>query len=236
MELSNTFTVNLPVEDAWKVLTDLERVVPCVPGAALLGVDGDVYRGAVKIKVGPVTAQYQGTARFVEKDDQAFRAVIRAEGKDVGGQGNAAAVVTATLRSQGQGTTVDVRTELSLSGRVAQFGRGVIADVTNKLLGQFVRRLEDEVANGEAERPARNAPVSVDDVEPLDVMSSMGTTIAKHAIPVVGALVALIVGVVLARRGTRKSRPSAVSPPTIVINLALPAALHRSTLEETTHR
>src|SRR4051812_27683674 len=117
MDLTNSFTVNLPVEDTWKVLTDLERVVPCLPGAVLLGVDGDAYRGAVKIKVGPVTAQYQGVARFVEKDDQAMRAVIRAEGKDVGGQGTAAATVTAVLTEQGQGTQVDLRTDLSLSGR-----------------------------------------------------------------------------------------------------------------------
>jgi carbon monoxide dehydrogenase subunit G len=236
VELSNTFTVNMPVEDTWNVLTDLERIAPCVPGAALLGSDGDVYRGAVKIKVGPVTAQYEGTARFVEKDDQAFKAVIRAEGKDVGGQGNAAATVTATLSAQGQGTAVNVRTDLNLSGRVAQFGRGVIADVTNKLIGQFVRRLEDEVTLGQSARPARQGPVNVDDVEPLDVMSGIGATIAKRAIPVVGALLVLIGGIILATRGTRSPRASAITPPTIVVNLALPPGLHRSKIEETTQR
>lgn len=232
MDLSNTFTVNLPVEDTWKVLTDLERVAPCLPGAALLGVEGDAYRGAVKIKVGPVSAQYQGIARFVEKDDQAYRAVIRAEGKDVGGQGNAAATVTATLTQQGEGTKVDVRTDLALSGRVAQFGRGVIADVSNKLLGQFVRRLEDEfAAAGGATTPAAAAkPVDLADVEPLDVMSSMAGTIAKRAIPAAGALLALIVGILLARKDRRV--PSAQAP--VVINLSFPAWSGRPDSEEAT--
>lgn len=233
MDLTNTFTVNLPVEETWKVLTDLERVAPCLPGAALLGVDGDAYRGAVKIKVGPVTAQYHGIARFVEKDDRALRAVIRAEGKDVGGHGTAAATVTAVLTEQGHGTKVDLRTDLSLSGRAAQFGRGVIADVTNKLIGQFVRRLETEVASGTTQAAARPNPVTVADVEPLDVMSSMGGTIAKRVIPVLGGLFAAVLGILLARKATRTAVPV---PPSIVINLALPASFRRSDFEETTSK
>ncbi|MEV0067014.1 SRPBCC family protein [Amycolatopsis sp. NPDC050768] len=197
MDLSNTFTVDLPVDAAWRVLTDLERVAPCMPGAALLGVEDGVYRGAVKIKVGPVSAKYQGTARFVEKDDGAHRAVLRAEGKDAGGQGNAAATVTATLTAQGSGTKVDVRTDLALSGRVAQFGRGVIADVTGKLLGQFVQRLEAEVASA-----APVKPVNLDDVEPLDVMASVGGTVAKRAVPVAAvALLLVVLVILLARKG-----------------------------------
>ncbi|MEB3071718.1 SRPBCC family protein [[Mycobacterium] vasticus] len=226
MELSNTFTVNLPVEEAWKVFTDLERVAPCLPGAALLGVDGDVYRGMVKIKVGPVTAQYQGTARFVEKDDQAFRAVIRAEGKDVGGQGNAAATVTAVLGEQGAGTKVTLKTDLSLSGRVAQFGRGVIADVTSKLINQFVDRLEAEVGSGDAAvSGGASRQVSVDDIEPIDVMSNMGGLIARRAAPVLGALLAAGLGILLMRLRIRVPRQPDTSHPSIVINLVLPAAL-----------
>ncbi|MET7990170.1 SRPBCC family protein [Amycolatopsis sp. NPDC005232] len=197
MDLSNTFTVDLPVDAAWRVLTDLERVAPCMPGAALLGVEDGVYRGAVKIKVGPVSAKYQGTARFVEKDDGAHYAVLRAEGKDAGGQGNAAATVTATLTAQGSGTKVDVRTDLALSGRVAQFGRGVIADVTGKLLGQFVQRLEAEVASA-----APVKPVNLDDVEPLDVVASVGGTVAKRAVPVAAvALLLVVLVILLARKG-----------------------------------
>jgi carbon monoxide dehydrogenase subunit G len=218
VELINTFTVGLPVEDTWQVLTDLERIAPCLPGAALLGVDGDDYRGAVKIKVGPVSAKYEGVARFVERDDGAHRAVIRAEGKDVGGQGNAAATITASLVEQGEGTRVDVRTDLALSGRVAQFGRGVIADVSNKLLGQFVQRLEAEVVSGGTKTPQQ--PRSAADVEPLDVMSSMGGLVAKRALPVVGAVVALVVGALLARR----KRPAGTP---LVINLTLAPVVGR---------
>lgn len=237
MELSNTFTVNLPVEDTWKVLTDLDRVAPCLPGAAVLGVDGDDYRGAVKIKVGPVSAQYEGLARFVEKDDRAHRAVIRAEGKDVGGQGNAAATVTASLSAQGSGTQVDVHTDLALSGRVAQFGRGVIADVSNKLLGQFVQRLEAEFAGRvavepAASNPAASRPVDLADVEPLDVMSSMGATIAKRAIPAAGALLVLLAGILLARRS---KRPAQAAAP-VVINLFHSASGIRTEFEEAVRR
>ncbi|WP_020661367.1 SRPBCC family protein [Amycolatopsis benzoatilytica] len=233
MELSNTFTVNLPVDDAWRVLTDLERVAPCLPGASLQGVEDGVYRGGVKIKVGPVSAQYRGTARFAEKDDKAHRAVVRAEGKDAGGQGNAAATVTMSLAEQGSGTKVDVRTELDLSGRVAQFGRGVISDVTNKLIGQFVRRLEAEFAPGSAstEAPgAARAAAPADEVEALDVFSSMGGLIAKRALPVVGGLIALLAGILVLRNRGRSGAPS-VAPP-VVINLSFPVATGRTYPEE----
>src|ERR1700761_6360762 len=114
MQLNNTFSVSQPVERAWEVITDLERVAPCLPGAALFDVDGDDYRGAVKIKVGPVTAQYEGVARFAERDDGTHHAVLRAEGRDVNGQGNAAATIDVTLAAQGAGTEVRVDTDLEL--------------------------------------------------------------------------------------------------------------------------
>ncbi|GAB3147220.1 SRPBCC family protein [Amycolatopsis stemonae] len=235
MELSNTFTVNLPVDDAWKVLTDLPRVAPCLPGASLQGVEDDVYRGSVKIKVGPVSAQYRGTARFAEKDDKAYRAVVRAEGKDAGGQGNAAATVTMSLAEQGSGTKVHVRTQLDLSGRVAQFGRGVISDVTNKLIGQFVQRLEAEFAPGAAATggpPVARAATSGDDVEALDVFSGMGGLIAKRALPVVGGLVALLAGILLVRNRGGRPGPAPAGPP-VVINLSFPALAGRANPEET---
>lgn len=195
MDLQNTFVVPLPVENAWAFLTDLERVAPCLPGAALLGTEGEDYLGAVKLKIGPITAHYKGTARFVERDESAHRAVIQAEGKDVGGQGNAAATITATLSGQGASTTVDVRTELALSGRAAQFGRGVVADISSKLLAQFSQRLELAVAEsaGPSLRAVNGSErVSLDDVEALDVMSSMGGVLAKRALPAVAAVAALI--------------------------------------------
>jgi len=145
MELTNEFTVNVPIEEAWEVLTDVSRIAPAMPGAKLEEVVGDEYRGVVKVKVGPVTAQYKGTASFVERDPAAHRAVLRAEGRETRGQGNATATITATLSEAGAGTRVSVVTDLNITGRVAQFGRGVLADVSNKLLGQFVSALETTV-------------------------------------------------------------------------------------------
>src|SRR5688500_8625182 len=143
MELTNEFRVPVPVDRAWAVLTDVERIAPCMPGAQLQEVEGDEYRGIVKVKVGPITAQYKGAARFVERDDDAHKAVLRAEGRDTRGQGNANATITATLTADGDGTAVTVATDLTVTGRVAQFGRGVMADVSSKLLGQFVDCLEN---------------------------------------------------------------------------------------------
>jgi carbon monoxide dehydrogenase subunit G len=237
MELNNTFTVNLPIEETWKVLQDLERVAHCVPGAAILDVSGDDYHGAVKIKVGPVSTQYKGIVRFVEKDAAAHRAVIRAEGSDIGGQGNANADIVATLTEHGQGTKVEVVTDLALSGRVAQFGRGVIADVSNKILGQFVKNLEADISgspsNGQPRVPATK-PTSLDDIEPLDVMGSMGSIIAKYAVPSVIALVGIIAAIVMISRSGRGKRlpPGALGVPAqgwaqpggspVVVNFLLP--------------
>ena len=153
MELTNEFSVSVPVDEAWRVLTDLERIAPCMPGAELQEVEGDEYRGVVKVKVGPITAQYKGAASFQERDDVAKRAVIRAEGRDVRGQGNAAATVTATLAPEGDGTHVTVLTDLTVTGKVAQFGRGVMADVSAKLMDQFVKALEADVLSGAASAP-----------------------------------------------------------------------------------
>jgi uncharacterized protein len=149
VDLTNEFRVGVPVEQAWEVLTDVERIAPCMPGAQLQEIEGDEYRGIVKVKVGPITAQYKGAASFVEKDDAGHRAVLRAEGRETRGQGNANATITAQLESDGDGTKVSVVTELTITGRVAQFGRGVLADVSSKLLGQFVDCLESKLLAGE---------------------------------------------------------------------------------------
>lgn len=144
-----------------------------------------------------------GVATFLETDESNHRAVISAKGKDVGGQGNANAQITATLTQQGSGTQVHVDTDLELSGRVAQFGRGVIGDVTNKLLTQFSKNLEAEINGGGLDLSAPAAShqrPSLDDVEPLDVMGSMGGVIARRAAPALGALAALTLGAVLFAR------------------------------------
>lgn len=149
MELTNDFRVGVPVEQAWNVLTDVERIAPCMPGAQLQEVEGEEYRGIVKVKVGPITAQYKGKATFVEQDEANGKVVLRAEGRDTRGQGNAKATITATMSPDGDGTAVSVVTDLTVTGRVAQFGRGVMADVSAKLLGQFVDCLESKLLAGD---------------------------------------------------------------------------------------
>ncbi len=156
MKIEHEFTVSVPIDRAWAVLTDLEGIAPCMPGAQLTGVDGDVYSGKVKIKVGPVVSQYAGTVKFLEKDDDNYRAVIDAKGRDSRGAGNASAAITAQLRPDGDRTHVSVDTDLKITGRIAQFGSGMIKEVSTKLLGQFVASLEEKLlADGApAETPA----------------------------------------------------------------------------------
>jgi carbon monoxide dehydrogenase subunit G len=145
MQIDETFRVDVPVDEAWKILLDLERLAPCMPGAQLQEVEGDEYRGVVKVKVGPITAQYKGTAKFESVDADTHTAILVASGRDTRGQGNASATIELTLLAEGDGTRVDVDTDLSITGKVAQFGRGVIADVSAKLLAQFVENLERDV-------------------------------------------------------------------------------------------
>ena len=157
MQLENSFTVPVPVDEAWRVLLDIERIAPCMPGAALDSVDGDDFTGRVKVKLGPINLTYQGKASFIEKDEAAHKAVIDARGKDQRGNGTAAAVVTAQLKAEGSITRVDVLTDLNITGRPAQFGRGVMTDVGNKLLGQFADKLAAQLGEGDAQGDAERA-------------------------------------------------------------------------------
>ena len=161
MELVNDFTVKAPIDEAYATLTDVERIAPCLPGAQLTEVEGDTYRGLVKVKVGPITAQFKGQASFVERDAEQHRAVLKAEGRDTGGKGNASALITAQLEEvDAEMTKVTVSTDLTITGKVAQFGRGALADVSEKLLRQFVTNLETTVlTNGDAAAPA-SAPAA----------------------------------------------------------------------------
>ena len=135
MKLEHEFTVPASVDEAWAVLLDVEKVAPCMPGATLTSVDGDNFTGTVKVKVGPIQVTYKGQASFVEKDDAAHRVVIEASGKEARGSGTAAATVTAVLTAEGGKTKASVVTDLNITGRPAQFGRGVMADVGAKLIG-----------------------------------------------------------------------------------------------------
>ena len=166
MKLENEFTVPASVDEAWAVLLDVEKVAPCMPGATLTSVDGDDFTGTVKVKVGPIQVTYKGQAKFVEKDDAAHRVVIEASGKEARGSGTAAATVTAVLTADGGKTKASVVTDLNITGRPAQFGRGVMADVAAKLIGQFADCLADEIGGGQAEAAAAPAPTSASAAAP----------------------------------------------------------------------
>jgi carbon monoxide dehydrogenase subunit G len=218
MDLNHDFTVDVPVEEAWRILTDVERIAPCLPGAQLQEIEGDVYRGVVKVKVGPIQAQFKGQASFVERDDTAHRVVLKGEGRDTGGKGNASALITATLTSAGASATeVKVHTDLSITGKVAQFGRGAMADISDKLLAQFVENLDAMISAGGAapESPAaqEEAPVASPDgttsaapevrrvdapeAAPIDLLAAAGGTVVKRVVPVAVVVAAVILALVV---------------------------------------
>jgi uncharacterized protein len=222
VEFTNEFTVPVGIDRAFEILTDLERVAPCLPGATLEEVDGDRYTGKVKVKVGPITVVYRGTAEVTEKDDAAKHATIHAEGKEQRGAGTASADVSADLVSEGdESTKVTVRTDLAVTGKPAQFGRGVMADVGNKLIGTFAERLEAMVQEEEAPAavpaeaaptpPAAEAPTAAEpapvtpittggprrlpppeqEPEALDLAEVAGGAVAKRVIPLVAVLLVI---------------------------------------------
>tara|TARA_B100000579_G_scaffold86186_1_gene67453 strand:+ start:2529 stop:3152 length:624 start_codon:yes stop_codon:yes gene_type:complete len=143
MELNNEIDVNAPIKEVWEAFNTPERIAPCLPGAELQEVDGNNFNGLVKIKVGPITAQYKGTASYLEKNEDAQKVIIKGDGRDTRGAGNASATITAQLSEISPDVTnVNVRTELTITGKVAQFGRGAISDVSGKLMTQFAQNLE----------------------------------------------------------------------------------------------
>ena len=219
MDLHHEFTVPVPAADAWKILTDLERLAPCLPGAQLTEIEGDIYRGQVKIKVGPILAQFKGQASFVSRDDANFLASLKAEGRDTGGKGNASATITARLEPvSASSAKCTVDTQLNISGKVAQFGRGALADVSDKLLLQFVDNLNTLIASQPVESAPAAAPTAASaapsapsatpsvrkieqtqEVAPLNLLDTAGSTIAKRLVPVFVVIAAVVVGIVIFR-------------------------------------
>ena len=220
MKIANEFTVNAPIEDAWNVLTDLEQVIPLMPGAQMTGREGDEVLGKVKVKVGPVTSEFSGKVHFVEQDAAAHRAIIDGKGKEARGTGNAAATVTAQLHDAGDHTRVTVDTDLKIVGKLAQFGSSMLQQVSEKLLGQFVDSLEAKLAADTAPAPpAHNgqAPGVVDapqqpEAEPIDLIQlAGGGALKKFGPPVFAAfLMAAVVFTIgrlrLARKALRGRR------------------------------
>ena len=222
MELHHEFTVPVPATEAWKILTDLERLAPCLPGAQLTEIEGDIYRGQVKIKVGPILAQFKGQASFVSRDDTNFLASLKAEGRDTGGKGNASATITARLEPvSASSAKCTVDTQLNISGKVAQFGRGALADVSDKLLLQFVDNLNTLIASQPVESAPAAAPSATSaapstpaapsatpsvrkieqtqEVAPLNLLDTAGSTIAKRLVPVFVVIAAVVAGIVIFR-------------------------------------
>ncbi|MGA7836185.1 MAG: SRPBCC family protein [Acidimicrobiales bacterium] len=233
MELTNEFEVAVPVDVAWNVLTDLERIAPCLPGAQLREVEGDEYRGVVKIKVGPITTSYDGAIHVLERDESAHRVTLRAKGRETRGQGNVSVQFCAVMSPSEVGTKVVVTTDLAITGKVAQFGRGVLADVSAKLLDQFVANLESSVlapvdTDADPERDASESEVTaipsddhevppnedgspgeirrIDSVpaEPVDLVKFAGSSLARRLMkPAIISVALMAVAIRVARRRRR---------------------------------
>jgi hypothetical protein len=216
-QLINEFTVNRPIDEAWPLITDLERIAPCLPGAELQEVEGVTYRGVVKVKLGAISSQFKGEAHFIERDDENYRAVIKGAGRDTGGRGNASAEITAQAEALSPTSTrVAVTTDLHITGKVAQFGRGIMGDVSSKLMAQFADNLNQMIDEQGMVPPQPTAPEpSASDAavaapsaptvrkiegaaaEPIDLMEVGGSSIVKRVAP---AIIAIIVLLFLLRR------------------------------------
>jgi len=198
MELHHEFTVPVPVDDAWQTLLDIERIAPCMPGATVEEYDGKTVTGSVKVKVGPITVTYKGTAVFEEQDETAHRMVLIASGRETRGQGTARATVTGSLTGRDGGTAVSVRTDLTVTGRPAQFGRGVMAEVGDRLVGRFAQCLSERLVE-----PAGAVAQPPQETEPLDLFRTAGVPVAKRAAVAVAAVVVVAVVFAWVRRWRR---------------------------------
>jgi uncharacterized protein len=222
VKLENTFTVPVPVDTAWQVLLDVERIAPCMPGATLTGQDGDTFTGKVKVKLGPISLTYGGTATITSQDEAAHVAVIEATGKETRGSGTAKATITARLNEENGSTEVAVETDLTITGKPAQFGRGVLAEVSGKLITQFADCLAGKItADGAAadtaaaaaaestEAPEPTAPAPAPAPAPtapapsspdaIDLLGTAGVPVLKRLAPLV-AVLAVVLAILLIRR------------------------------------
>lgn len=224
-QLINEFTVNRPIDETWPLITDLERIAPCLPGAELQEIEGATYRGVVKVKLGAISSQFKGEAHFTERDDENYRAVIKGAGRDTGGRGNASAEITAQAEALSPTSTrVAVTTDLHITGKVAQFGRGIMGDVSSKLMVQFADNLNQMIDDQSTTTPATTTPAApapahepsaADTVagaaasiptvrkiegaaaEPIDLMEVGGSSIVKRVAP---AFIAIVILLLLLRR------------------------------------
>jgi len=229
MELEHSFTVPVPVDQAWDVLLDVERVAPCMPGATLDSVDGDEIKGRMKVKVGPISITYAGTARFTERNRDAGVVTLEGAGKETRGSGTAAATIRSELHGQDGQTEVTVHTSLNVTGRPAQFGRGVMADISAKLIGIFANNLAEMLATGDGSAvepavpepavqataqangattatsvPASTAPAPAPAEDSLNLLKVAGLPVLKRIAAPAGALLAVLGAVLIWRRRRRR--------------------------------
>jgi hypothetical protein len=212
-QIVNEFTVNRPIDEAWPIICDIERIAPCLPGAQLEEIEGDVYRGRVKVKLGAVSTQFKGEAKFIERDDEAHTAKLNGKGRDTGGRGNAEADIYAVAEALSPTSTkCTVTADLHITGKVAQFGRGIMGDVSKKLMDQFASNLntmldeqgpsagdaDDAVPSATAAEPAGSTPVAptvrkVDGpaAEPIDMADMAGAAVLKRAAPALAIILLL---------------------------------------------
>lgn len=218
MELRNTFTIDAPIDRAWRLLNAPETVAPCFPGAALAEHDGDRFAGTVKIKLGPISMLFRGTGTYVSRDEDAHRVVIEASGRDSRGNGSARATVTGSMAPDGPGrTTVTLVTDLKVTGRPAQLGRGVITDVTDRIIGQFAACVADRLgpaadapsATVEASDPSAvhtASPVPAGAAPALDLVALLGgtgTPAARRAVALTAAAVIVLAALLVRHARTR---------------------------------
>jgi carbon monoxide dehydrogenase subunit G len=196
VELENSFTISTDIETAWKTILDVEKIAPCMPGATLESINGDEFSGNVKVKLGPVSMVYGGEARFTSKDDATHTAIIDGTGKESRGTGTATAHVAITLVAESTSVTrVDVTTELTITGKAAQFGRGVMQDVAGRLVTQFAGNLEQVITIGDG-TAADGAPAPIKTADSVNLLATAGAPVLKRVVPVVLAT-AVVVGVVI---------------------------------------
>lgn len=225
MKLENTFCIDVPIAESWDVLLDIERVAPCVPGATLTSHDGDKYTGNIKVKLGPIALKYAGIVELRSKDEATKVAVFEGSGREARGNGTASAVITCRMSESGGKTDVVVETELDITGKPAQFGRGALAEVSNKLIGQFADNLAEQIVESAGSSPMSNptsqdaavdvtptyvkvgsctpasTPGTVSVAPPIDLLSVSGRSGAVTRLIIPAAVAALILfGLVLRRQ------------------------------------
>ncbi|WP_158848399.1 SRPBCC family protein [Saccharothrix deserti] len=200
MKLEHRFTVPAPVPDVWAALLDPEKVAPCMPGATLTGVEGQSFTGTVKVKLGPVTLLYKGTGEFTSVDERVHAAVMKASGKDTRGNGTASATVSVALTSAADpsgsaGTEVYVVTDMNITGRPAQLGRGLISEVSGRIINEFAECLATRLAPAEAEEvtsPETRPRLHAVPDEPIDLLDTAGVPVLKRVLPIAAGLLVLV--------------------------------------------